>query len=66
MEDQIFNFRFTSKYDYIKSLQEKFDLTDEECNTFLWILDMWDKKKEVPHPEDFKLISKQPPHEKVN
>jgi len=48
-------FNFTSKYDYIKSLQNTFGLDDEECNAFLWILSMWDAKEELPEPTDFKL-----------
>ena len=52
------NLNFNSKYDYIKSLQDVFGLDDEEANSFLWILDMWDKKKELPEPTDFKLCNK--------
>jgi len=51
----ILNLNFRSKYDYIKSLQDSCQLTDEECNTFLWILDMWDKKQLVKFPTDFRL-----------
>lgn len=47
---------FKSKYDYIRSLQIQFGLSDEEANAFLWILDMWDKKRELPPPTDFKLV----------
>jgi hypothetical protein len=53
MEDMKLNFR--SKYDYIKSLQDNFGLNDEECNGFLWILSMWDAKKQLPEPTEFKL-----------
>lgn len=51
---------FRSKYDYVKSLQPHFGLSDEEANSFLWILDMWDKKRLLDPPSDFVLTQKAP------
>lgn len=48
---------FRSRFDYIKSIQDLAGLNDEEANTFLWILEMWDKKKYIDPPTDFKLKS---------
>lgn len=48
---------FRSRFDYIKSIQELTGLNDEEAGTFLWILEMWDKKKYIDPPTDFRLIN---------
>lgn len=59
-EQEKMNLDFRSRFDYVKSLSSVFRMNDEECNTFLWILDMWDKKLELPPPTDFKLQNTKP------
>ncbi len=48
-------FNFRSKFDYVQSLSKVFGLDEQERETFLWILDMWDRKKEMPEPKPFEL-----------
>jgi hypothetical protein len=48
---------FTSKYDFVKSVQLQFGLDDEECTMVLWLLDMWDKKQVLDIPTEFKITS---------
>lgn len=48
---------FRSRYEYVKSLQDHFGLDDEEGSTFLWILEMWDRKHGLPEPTEFKIMS---------
>jgi hypothetical protein len=49
--------KFYSKYEYVKSLKNRFNLTDEEANSFLWILEMWDRKKYIDPPSEFILMN---------